>query len=154
MQYPDGEMTQERIEEIFEVPHVHDETIWDALRAIVGGDTPKATVALNSLLQSVDVFVATSELSRTLLCVQALRSAGGTSPLEIFRRMDLRGKRRQDKMIDIAARMTETGRFLPDLATRLLSLDLALKQSKTAAGRREVFLRTFLVLCGEPQLAA
>lgn len=156
MLFNDGEATQERLEEIFEVPHVHDETIWDAIRLIFRGDARQASVALQAFLQSADVYLAASELSRTLLCCHALSKAAdaGRTPAEIFLRFDVKGKRRQDKMIDIASRIDRSACDLSDLAGRLLSLDLAIKQTKTAAGRQEVLLRTLLALCGEPQPAA
>ncbi len=158
MQFADGEVTQERLEDIFEVPHVHDETIWDVLRFILNGDALRASVALKGLLQSSDAFLSATELSRTLLCVRALsvaESAGGVpSPADVFLQFDVRGKRRQEKMMGLASLLESSSSSIPDLASRLLSLDLAIKQAKTAPGRQEVLLRTLLALCSEPQPAA
>ena len=153
--FADGEATQERLEEIFEVPHVHDETIWNALRALLSGEPSTAAPALSVLLQSSDVTFAAAELSRTMLCAQALSNAGpvGSPSNEIFLRFDVRSKRRQEKMIELASRISNSGRPIPHLAGRLLALDLALKQAKTAAGRQEVLLRSLLALCGEPEPA-
>lgn len=158
MQFADGEATQERLEEIFEVPHVHDETVWDVLRLILNADAPKASDALTRLLQSSDVFLVATELSRTLLCVRALSDAASagraTAPADVFFQFDVKGKRRQEKMMGLASLLDSSACSTPDLASRLLSLDLAIKQAKTVSGRQEVLLRTLLALCGEPQPAA
>lgn len=154
IQFPDGEITQERLEEIFEVPHVHDDTVWNALRHLVSGNVRDAQEAIEQLLQSSDVFVAASELSRALLCAQSLCKAASApegSASEIFLRFGVGGKRRQKKMMEIAALM---GRPVSHPGQKLLALDLALKQTKTVSGRQEVLLKSLLDLCGNPQPTA
>ena len=152
------EVTQERLEEVFEVPHVHDETVWDILRHVLDGDGSKAAAHLKAFLQSTDAFLAASELTRILLCLQALslaaREGASATPAETFLRFEMKGKRRQDKLLGLASRFDGSSLPIHDLASRLLALDLAVKQSKTAGARQEVVVRTFLALCREPQPAA
>lgn len=156
IQSPDDEVTQERLEEVFEVPHVHDETLWDALRLLLHGDLVKASAALKALLQSSDVNEAAAALSRAILCAYALSNAKKTERRteDVFLLFDVKGRRRQEKIVDIASRMGVSSHPLDDLAGRLLSLELSIKQSKTAPGRQEIFLRTLLALGNEPQPAA
>lgn len=155
LQFADGEATQDRLEEIFEVAHVHDETIWNALRAILTGECRRSTESLQTLLQSTDGVFTASEISRTMLCAQALSgaSAEGVTVDDIFLRFEVKGKRRQGKMMELALRMKNMDAPPTALAARLLALDLSLKQAKTAAGRQEVLLRTLLALCSEPEPA-
>lgn len=153
IQFPDGEVTSERLEQVFEVPHVHEETLWQALDAILSGRPGQASAALQSLLQSMDVYVAMVELTQTILCVNEIAAAGAAhAPKEdVFRKMGIKGKRRQGKILNLATRLAGP---IPNLAPRLLALDIAVKQTRTVAARQEVFLRTFLSLGGEPEPAA
>jgi len=152
LEFSDGVINQDRLEDVFATPHVHEETIWQALRAVVQGDVRSASAALQVLVQSMDALVVTGELSRLLLCLNHLAPAGSDiSADEIFLRDRIAGKRRQDKLLQLASHMSQP---IPMMASRLLALDLLLKRSKTAVGRQEAVLRSFLSLCNKPQPTA
>ncbi len=152
IQFPDGQVTVERLEQVFEVPHIHEETIWRAVEAALTGDISAAAPALEVLLQSMDVNAATAEMTYILTGMNELIRAADTPAAreEIFRRLNIRGKRTQTRLTALVLRLRTP---IPHLADRLLKLDLAVKQTRSTAGRQEVFLRTFLSLCGEPEPA-
>lgn len=146
-----SEVTQEMLEDVFENPHVHDKTMWNALEELLRNRSMSGAAGeLERYVHSLDPQAAFIRLTHALMCIQAL-AAPDASPSEVFRRFEVNGKRRQQVLSDIAAVLTGS---IPDLADRLLKLDLALKKAKSAAGRQEILLRGLLTLGGEPETAA
>ena len=69
----------------------------------------------------------------------------------MFKAFDVKWKRRKDLLLEAASQLS---RPIPHLASRLLDLDVSVKQAKTPAARQETVLRCMTALCGEPEPAA
>ncbi|MBI4177921.1 hypothetical protein HY522_00675 [bacterium] len=149
-----SEVTREILEDLFESPHVHDRTLWDALKLLFQQDS-RAQAEVERLLRSSDAQAVVVRLSQALLCVQALVQVrlgiDSRGPDDVFKAFDVKWKRRKDLLLEAASQLS---RPIPHLASRLLDLDVSVKQAKTPAARQETVLRCMTALCGEPEPAA
>lgn len=146
-EFPDGTtVTSELLEDLFETPHLHDETIWQAVRAMLSGDHARAAVSVRTFIQASDIRWSSYEILSVLSCVHetAKAESEGRPVVDVFRRFKVLGKRRQKKVLELS-KTPMAGRAAAP-AGRLLSLEMSVRRSGTAAAKREALLSGLLSL--------